>query len=114
MVFLSKKTLDVNGYKEKVKTFKRTFEECYQMWGLPETLKIHILSSHVEDFLEMTGQTCWSTNDENVECVHQLLERRNLRHGFKKTKNLVGAYKRKCSAQSIRFFIAKNMRKKRS
>ena len=77
---LVQKTLDVNGYKEKVLTFKRTFEECYQMWGLPETLKIHILSSHVEDFLEMTGQTCWSTNDENVECVHQLLERRNLRH----------------------------------
>ena len=77
---LVQKNLDVDGYKSKVDKFKRTFEECFQMWGLPETLKIHILSSHVQDFLEMTGQTCWSTNDENVECVHQLLERRNLRH----------------------------------
>ena len=77
---LVQKNLDVDGYKTKVETFQKTFEECHQMWGLPETLKVHILGSHIQDFLEMTGQTCWSTNDENVECVHQLLERRNLRH----------------------------------
>ena len=77
---LVQQNLDVDGYKEKVVTFRRTFEECHLTWGLPETLKVHILTSHVEDYLEMTGLTCWSTNDENVEAVHQLLERRNLRH----------------------------------
>ena len=87
---LVQQNLDVNSYKEKVVTFKRTFEECYQMWGLPETLKVHILGSHVEDFLEMTGQTCWSTNDENVECVHQLLERRNLRHNPLLSSSFIG------------------------
>ena len=77
---LVQKNLDVDGYKNKVETLQKTFEECHQMGGLPETLKVHILGAHVQDFLEMTGQTCWSTNDENVEAVHQLLERRNLRH----------------------------------
>ena len=61
----------------------------------------------------MSGKTCWSSNDECVEAVHQLLERRNLRHGLKKTKNLIGSYKRKCSAMSMNLFQAKNMRKKR-
>ena len=32
------KNLDVDGYKDKVETFRKTFEECHQMWGLPETL----------------------------------------------------------------------------
>ena len=77
---LVQKNLDVDGYKDKVQKFQETFEECHQMWALPETLKVHIISSHVQDYFEMTGQTCWSTNDENVEAVHQLLERRNLRH----------------------------------
>ena len=48
-------------------------------------------SLHIDEYLEMSGKTCWSSNDECVEAVHQLLERRNLRHGLKKTKNLIGS-----------------------
>ena len=44
---LVQKNLDVDGYKTKVETFQKTFEECHQMWGLPETLKVHILGSHI-------------------------------------------------------------------
>jgi len=60
----------------------------------------------------MSGKTCWSSNDECVEAVHQLLERRNLRHGLKKTKNLIGSYKRKCSAMSMNLFQAKKHEEK--
>ena len=52
-----------------------------------ETLKVHILQCHIDEYLEMSGKTCWSSNDECVEAVHQLLERRNLCHGLKKKKS---------------------------
>ena len=51
-----------------------------------ETLKVHILQCHIDEYLEMSGKTCWSSNDECVEAVHQLLERKNFRHWLKKTK----------------------------
>ena len=57
-----------------------------------------ILQCHIDECLDMSGKTCWSSNDECVEAVHQFLGRRNLRHGLKKTKNLIGSYKRKFSA----------------
>ena len=57
----------------------------------------------------------WHLRGMGVKSPHStsLSNGPTLRHGFKKTKNLVGAYKRRSSAQSIRFFIAKNMRQKR-
>ena len=93
--------------------FNNAFEACHEEWGLKETLKVHILQCHIDEYLEMSGKTCWSSNDECVEAVHQLLERRNLRHWLKKTKNLIGSCKRKYSAMSMNLFQAKNMRKKR-
>ena len=71
--------MDDNGYEEAIIKFIEAFNGCHDAWGLPETLKIHILEHHVGDYLAMEGITCWSTNDELVESCHALLERRNLR-----------------------------------
>ena len=106
---LVKENLD-DSYEDKVQEFQESFNGCNEEWGIHE--KVHILSHHVSDFLNLEGITCWSTNDELVESCHALLERRMLRHGFKNSKNLIGAHKQKKSLQSLNLSNAKNKRYK--
>ena len=67
---------------------------------------------NIGDYLAIAGITFWSSNDELVESCHALLEKRNLKHGFKKTQNLTGEYKKKIARGSLNMFLAKYIRSK--
>ena len=99
-------------YDARISKFTKAFEAVHQLHSLPETLKIHILKSHVGDYLSLSGVTCWSNSDEMVETCHQLLDRRHRKHQTKKTKNLVGAHKEKMSKFAFNTFNAKGLRSK--
>ena len=68
---------------------------------------MNFLASHVTDYMSKTGVTCWSCNDEAVESVHALLERRSLRHGLKNSKSLVGEFKLQEAKALLDLFNAK-------
>ena len=99
-------------YNARISNFTKAFDAVHQLHSLPETLKIHILKSHVGDYLSLSGVTCWSNSDEMVETCHQLLDRRHRKHQTKKTKNLVGAHKEKMSKFVFNTFNAKGLRSK--
>ena len=43
------------SYEEKAEEFRDAFEEIQEAYGLPETIKVHILGHHVPDYLARTG-----------------------------------------------------------
>ena len=44
-----------DNYKEIIENFKESFEVVHQLFGLSQTLKIHIIVDHYSDYFEMTG-----------------------------------------------------------
>ena len=102
------------GYEGVFENFMTAFEAVHDVWGLPETLKIHILNTHTLEYLSEEGQTLCMTNDEHLETGHQKVRYHELRHNFKCRKNVVGAYKKKRSLSSITSFNSFNKRLKKT
>ena len=71
------------------------------------------MTSHVGDYIELHGSTGWAMSDEQVESSHALLERRALRHGVKKVRNLTSRYKQRRNGFLLSLYNAKNRRKRR-
>ena len=53
---------------DDVENFREKFEalHLYENFRLRESLKIHILKEHLDDFFFLTGETMATTNDELV------------------------------------------------
>ena len=66
------------SYEEAFDDYNRAFDHVNDLWGLPETLKCHIMGSHVVEYFVMEGATCWSTSE--VRGLESL--ERCLRTGF--------------------------------
>ena len=50
---------------------------------LSESLKIHIILSHLEDYFELSGKTLLAHSDEVVESTHSRLRIFEERHNYK-------------------------------
>ena len=100
------------SYPAKIDAFKKAFNTLNEVWGLSETLKVHIVEEHLGEFLDSAKETLWTCSDENVEACHQLVKRRNIRHN-NNCKNLVGSQKRKLASRGQNIFNAKNKRFKK-
>ena len=61
-------------YKEIIENFKETFEVVHQLFGLSQTLKIHIIFDHYSDYFEMFGTNFKDTNGEHHEALHHTLK----------------------------------------
>ena len=68
------------SYESAFEDFDMAFDNVHDLWGLPETLKVHILSSHVPEYFAIEGVTCWSTSEETVEGCIKLYKRRSRTH----------------------------------
>ena len=42
---------------ETIEEFREAFEVVHQLFGLSETLKIHVILHYYTDYFEMTGKT---------------------------------------------------------
>ena len=90
------------------------FNDCFsnvQSLGVNQTLKAHLVGSHVADYMKETGLTMWRSSDESCESTHSKLRKREELHNFKVTKNLASSHKKRKSSQSFNFFNAKNLKK---
>ena len=99
---VQKEMPDVATYELIVGDFIECFEVVYLL-GCPETLKVHVASCHILEFLKENQETLHDYLDEGVEAMHQLWMRREFRHKFKMTKDLTCDLKKKRGWKSITY-----------
>ena len=81
------------------------------LWGLPETLKCHIMGSHVVEYFAMEGVTRWSTSEETGEACHKLYKRRARTHQLDNNRNVVGKRVERCLRTGFNIHNLKSFRK---
>ena len=65
----------------------------HQECDLSETLKVHVLSCHIREFLGFHGHTLAHLSDEPIETLHGKLRFFERKSNYICRKNLVGRYK---------------------
>ena len=90
-----------DNYKETIEEFKEAFENVHQLFGLSETLKVHVILSHYSDYFEITGKTFRETNGEHHEALHHTLKTMERNKNLFMRKNHGGVVHRQKSHQSI-------------
>ena len=99
---VQKEVPDVTTSEFIIGNFIQAFEEVHLL-GCPETLKVHVASCHIMEFIKENQETLHDYLDECVEAMHQLWMRREYRHKFKMTKDLTSDLKKKRSLKSITY-----------
>ena len=91
-IVCAKKHLDDDySYEQKVTRFQQSFDEVHRLFNLSETTKVHILYSHVQEFLSLHGHTMAMFSDEPIETCRGQLRFMERRHNFR-CNTLVGKY----------------------
>ena len=83
------------NYEETIEEFKDAFENVHQLFGISETLKIHVISHHYSDYFKMTGKTFRETNGEHHEALHHTLKIMERNKNLYMKKNHGGAFTNK-------------------
>ena len=88
-------------YKDIIENFKETFEVVHQLFGLSQTLKIHIIFDHYSDYFEMFGTNFKYTNGEHHEALHHTLKDMERNRGLNMKKKHGSPVHQKKSLKSI-------------
>ena len=64
------KTLDIDNAKKVLDQLRKTYYQLLDQYDLSETLKMHIICDHYEDYFELTGESLHLVTDEVTESVH--------------------------------------------
>ncbi len=78
-----------SSYKQVLYNFTDTWDQCWQAFGLSKTLKIHIISDHLESYFTRTGKTLLQETDETTGSGHQSYSKFEKTHGM--VVNTVGS-----------------------
>ena len=89
-----------NTYEEKIRKFQQSFEAVHTIFNLSETPKVHVLYSHVKDYISKCGHTMAMFSDEPIETSHGRLRFMERRHNFR-CRSLVRKYKSQRSKSSL-------------
>lgn len=68
--------------------FRNNFDLLFDEFGLPMTLKIHVIYHHYEDYFQWTKKTMKYTNGEFTETAHSVFKTSERTHMFKVNKML--------------------------
>ena len=66
-------TLDPN-YKDVISRCRNSFDVIKERFLVPETVKVHILLVHVEQFIELTGKPLGEFSEQALEDSHSLFQ----------------------------------------
>ena len=72
---VSGKILDEN-WKQSIASFEESIMFLHGKYGLSLTPKMHILCTHVAQYIELTGKPLGYVTDQTIENAHQLVNRR--------------------------------------
>ena len=78
---VSGKVLDEN-WKESVDKFEESISFLHGKYGLSLTPKLHILITHVPQYIMLTGKPLGYISDQTVDMAHQLVNRRMERSNY--------------------------------
>ena len=109
IVCTSKHLDDDYSYEEKVTEFQQCFDEVNRVFNLSETTKVHILYSHVREFLSIHGHTMAMFSDEPIETCHGRLRFMERKHNYWCSRNLVGKYKNQRSKASVNLHFVRTV-----
>ena len=74
-----------------------------EVFQVSETLKMHILFYHYEDYLEKSGESLLYTSDEVIEAVHSRFRMFEERHGYRVTRKGTDSHKKKQHMSAVHF-----------
>ena len=97
-----------NTYEEKIRKFQQSFEAVHTRFNLSETPKVHVLYSHVKDYISKCGHTMAMFLDEPIETCHGRLRFMERRHNYR-CRSLVGKYKSQRSKASFDMWNRKSL-----
>ena len=82
-----KDQLDASSeYKEKLEEYEMTRQFLTEVFGLNQTLKMHVIKEHYKTYFKMTGKTLKEVSIEYHEAVHHSHENHEKKGGFTKRK----------------------------
>ena len=110
VVCTNKKLDDDYSYEEKVTEFQQSFDEVNRVFNLSETTKVHILYSHVQEFISIHGHSMAMFSDEPIETCHGRLRFMERKHNFWCSRNLVSKYKGQRSKASFDMWNLKSIK----
>ena len=68
------RTVPVPGYEEDISNFHKEIVNCDgRIRGINVTNKMHIIFSHVQEYIELTGHGLSAFSEQGVEAMHQKL-----------------------------------------
>ena len=79
-------------YKEKLEEFEMTRKYLTEVFGLNQTLKMHVIKEHFKTYFKMTGKTLKDASTEYHEAVH---------HSHKSHEKKMAIYLKTLSSSSI-------------
>ena len=97
-----KDELDTSSeYKEKLEEFEMTRKYLTEVFGLNQTLKMHVIKEHFKTYFKMTGKTLKKASTEYHEAVHHSHKSHEKKRGFYQKKGLGSATHQKRSQSGI-------------
>ena len=81
--------VDIDNVKSVLEEFRTKFTQLQEGFNLSQTLKIHIIMDHLEDYFKLSGQSLLRSSDELVEATHSKLGKFEQTHNYK--RNNIGS-----------------------
>ena len=108
------KQLDPN-YKARIQNFRDKFFAVYDLKVFGEkrdlvaaTVKVHIAFSHVEEYMDATGQSLYTADCSSTESTHGAFAKTQQRHGFQVTHNFGTESHEARLLSTVKFHNARN------
>ena len=76
-------------YKEKIDMFETNRKYLYEVFGLNQTKKMHIIRDHYVTYFKMMGRTLREVSAEYHEAVHHTHKDHERKRGFDQKNRLV-------------------------
>ena len=77
----------IKDFSDKILAFEDSFNELQEAFGLQITNKIHIIISHLGDYLARNGMTLLETSDQGVEASNKCFDKFINTHGYFRKHN---------------------------
>ena len=69
------KFIEIDNVKSVPSKFRGIFKQLQDKFNLSQTVKIHIIMDHLENYFELSGQSLLKSSDELVEATHSKLRK---------------------------------------
>ena len=63
-------TLQLETIRSVIKQIRETFLKLHTIFGMNESLKLHVIFAHYVEYFQLTGHTLLRYTDEVTEAVH--------------------------------------------